>query len=450
MVRINPREVAAQVLLEIEKDDAFSNLALKKALKANGAMPEKDRAFVTEIVNGCLRNIIYIDYVINEFSSVKTEKLKPWILAVMRISVYQLIFMNVPQSAAIDEAVKLTKAKGLGALSGFVNGVLRSIARGYESVKLPDREKSFAEYVSVKYSHPLWLVKMWISYYGEEFTERLCMADTCSAPVCASVNTIKNDSQSLIKALEKEGMSVKRAKYAPNTVYISKTGNISKSKAFNDGLFFVQDESSAIAARVLAPEKGETVLDCCSAPGGKSMAMAMLMENSGKIVSRDIYEHKLDLINEAAQRLGVKIIETQLKDASSKYEEDCEGFDRVLIDAPCSGLGLLRKKADIRLKKNGNDIDALIALQRKILESCCGYVKKGGYLLYSTCTLSKKENIGNVKWLCENFDFETVDITKDLPENLKCDTAKDGYIELYPSVHGTDGFFISKLRRKES
>jgi 16S rRNA (cytosine967-C5)-methyltransferase len=450
MVRINAREVAAQVLLEIEKDDAFSNLALKKALKANGAMPEKDRAFVTEIVNGCLRNIIYIDYVINEFSSVKTQKLKPWILAVMRISVYQLIFMNVPQSAAIDEAVKLIKGKGLSALSGFVNGVLRSIARGCESIKLPDKEKCFAEYVSVKYSHPLWLVKMWISYYGKEFTERLCMADTCSAPVCASVNTIKNGSESLINTLEKEGMSVKKAKYAANTIYISKTGNISKSKAFNDGLFFVQDESSAIASKVLAPQKGETVLDCCSAPGGKAMAMAMLMENSGKIVSRDIYEHKLDLINEAAQRLGVKIIETQLKDASSKYEEDCEEFDRVLIDAPCSGLGLLRKKADIRLKKDGNDIDALIALQRKILENCCGYVKKGGYLLYSTCTLSKKENTGNVKWLCDNFDFETVDITDDLPENLKSDTAKNGYIELYPSVHGTDGFFIAKLRRKES
>ncbi|MBR5467611.1 MAG: methyltransferase domain-containing protein, partial [Firmicutes bacterium] len=198
------------------------------------------------------------------------------------------------------------------------------------------------------------------------------------------------------------------------------------------------------------PKKDETVLDCCSAPGGKSMAMAMLMENKGKIVSRDVYDHKLDLIDEAAGRLGVSIIETQLKDASSKYEEDAEKFDKVLIDAPCSGFGLMRKKADIRLKKDGNDIDSLLALQRQILENSCGYVKKGGYLLYSTCTLSRKENAGNVKWLCQNFDFEPVDITDVLPKGMECETAKDGYIELYPNVHGTDGFFIAKMRRKEN
>ena len=450
MVYINAREVAANCLMEIEKDGAFSNIALKKALKANGAMDEKNRAFVTEIVNGTLRNIIFIDHVINEFSSVKTDKLKPWILAVLRISVYQIMFMNVPESAAINEAVKLVKEKGMGRLSGFVNAVLRSIQRDGDNVNMPDKETSFAEYVSIKYSHPLWLVKMWISYYGKEFTEKLCLADTAPAPVSITVNTLKTDRESLIKTLEKEGMEVRKAKYSPNTLYISKTGNLAKSRAFAKGLFYVQDESSNIAAQILAPKKGEIVLDCCSAPGGKSMAMAMLMENKGKIVSRDVYDHKLDLIDEAAGRLGVSIIETQLKDASSKYEEDTEKFDKVLIDAPCSGFGLMRKKADIRLKKDGNDIDSLLALQKQILEASCGYVKKGGYLLYSTCTLSRKENAGNVKWLCQNFDFEPVDITDVLPDGMECETAKDGYIELYPNVHGTDGFFIAKMRRKEN
>ena len=449
MIAINAREVAAQVLTDIQKDDAYSNIALKKALKANGAMDEKNRAFVTEIVNGSLRNIIYIDYIINSFSSVKTEKMKPWLLAVLRCAVYQMFFMNVPHSAAINEAVKLIKQKGMGRLSGFANAVLRNISRKGEETVLPDKTKNFAEYVSIKYSHPLWLVKMWISYYGEDFTEKLCMADTLPPLVSITVNTLKTTRDELIEILEKEGMEVKKAEYSPNTLYISKTGNILKSKAFNEGLFFVQDESSAVAAGVLNPKKGETILDCCAAPGGKTMAMALLMENCGKIVSRDVYEHKLDLIEETAERLGINIVETQMKDASSKYEEDAEKYDKVLIDAPCSGLGLMRKKADIRLKKDGSDIDGLIKLQRQILASCSDYVKKGGYLLYSTCTLSRKENSGNIKWLCENFDFETVDITKELPKNMKCETAEKGYIELYPNVYGTDGFFIAKLKRKE-
>ncbi len=448
MVYINPRQVASQVIMEIEKNNAFSNIALQKALKANGAMSEKDRAFVTENVNGALRNIIYIDHVINSFSSVKTEKMKPWILSVLRISVYEIIFMNVPSSAAVNEAVKLVKEKGLGKLSGFVNGVLRNISRDYENVKMPDKEKEFPEYISIKYSHPLWLVKMWISYYGKDFTEKLCMANSLSPKVSLSVNTTKVSQSELIEILKNEGMEAEKAKYSPTTVYVSKTGNLLKSKAFKDGLFFVQDESSAIAAAVLSPKKGDTVLDVCSAPGGKTMAMACIMENTGHIVSRDIYDHKLELIEETANRLGISIVETENKDASSKYEEDCEKYDCVLIDAPCSGLGLLRKKADIRLKKSGKDIDGLIDIQRSILSSSASYVKKGGYLLYSTCTLSKKENMGNVKWFCDNFDFEQADITENLPDGLKDSILDKGMIELYPSIHGTDGFFISKLKRK--
>ena len=276
------------------------------------------------------------------------------------------------------------------------------------------------------------------------------MANSMAPKVSLSVNTTRVSQSELIEVLKSEGMEAEKAKYSPSTVYVSKTGNLLKSKAFKEGMFFVQDESSAIAAMVLSPEKGSSVLDVCSAPGGKTMAMACIMENRGHIVSRDVYQHKLELIDETAKRLGIDIVETELKDASSKYEEDIEKYDFVLIDAPCSGLGLLRKKADIRLKKSGNDIDTLIEIQRKILESCWRYVKKGGYILYSTCTLSKKENSGNVKWFCENFPFEQADISKNLPEGLKESLLDKGMIELYPSIHGTDGFFIAKLKRKES
>ncbi|MCI1999089.1 MAG: 16S rRNA (cytosine(967)-C(5))-methyltransferase RsmB [Clostridia bacterium] len=446
-MNINPREIVSQVLMDIEKDGKFSNIALKKALKANGAMPSKDRAFVTEVVNGTLRNIIYIDYCVNSFSSVKTENMKPWVLAVLRSAVYQIIFMSVPKSAATDEAVKLIKRKNLGGLSGFVNAVLRKISTNWDKVELPDEDKNTAEYISIKYSHPLWIVKMWINAYGSDFTKKLCMADTLPEPVNICTNTLKCKSDELEGILKKDGMNVQRGHFLKNTLIISKTGDISKNKAFVDGYFNVQDESSSFAVDILAPKSGENILDVCAAPGGKSVLAAEIMENNGKIVARDIFNHRLALIDDTAERLGIDIIKTENKDAMVFDKNDEFKFDRVLVDVPCSGLGLMRKKADIRLKKNGNDIDTLLPLQKKILETSSRYVKKGGIMVFSTCTICKKENIGNLKWILENLPFEECELS--LPKGIE---TVDGYkcaVQLFPNIHGTDGFFIAKLRRKE-
>ena len=290
MIVINPRFVAAEILVNITKDGMYNNMALKKALRQNGAMSDTDKAFVTEVVNGTLRNIFFMDYVINAVSSVKTEKMKPWILAVLRSAVYQIKFMDVPKRAAVDEAVKLVKDKGLGKLAGFTNAVLRNIP---EHISFPDEKKEPAEYLEIKYSHPKWLVRMWISQFGYDFVKELCEANGKPADITVIANRLKTDGRRLEQMLESNGVNTKKGTYLTDAVHISRTGDISALKGFKDGLFHIQDESSALAVLALGPKAGENILDICAAPGGKSLFMAELMDNKGSITSRDIYEHKL-------------------------------------------------------------------------------------------------------------------------------------------------------------
>lgn len=447
MIQINPREIAAEALMEIMTEEAYNNMTLRRLLRQNGAMPRQDRAFVTEIVNGTLRNLIYIDHVLNTFSKTKTEKMKPWLLAVLRSAVYQMYFMDVPDSAACNEAVKLAGARGYASLKGFVNGVLRTAAKKKAEIPLP--EKGTAEYLSVAYSHPLWLVRMWVAYYGYEETEAICAYDNQSPHVTIRVNTLKTNKADLKQMLEKAGVEVKDGHVSEYALHLTKTADLSRLEAFQKGLFHVQDESSQLAVKILDPQKGESILDMCAAPGGKSFTMAETMENEGRLLSCDIYEHKIELMEDGAERLGIGIMECRVKDAA-ETEEEREWFDRVLVDAPCSGLGLMRKKPDIRLKKDGNEIDSLTGIQRKILENAAGYVKKGGVLVYSTCTLCRKENEKNLEWFLQNHpDFAAEDIARFLPEDWKAETAEKGYLTLLPHKTGTDGFFISRMRRKD-
>lgn len=447
MIQINPREIAAEAMMEIMEEGAYNNMALRRLLRQNGAMPPKDRAMVTEIVNGTLRNLYYIDHVINQFSKTKTEKMKPWILAVMRTAVYQMYFMKVPDSAACNEGVKLVSERGLEPLKGFVNGVLRTMGREKENIVLP--QKGTPDFLHIQYSHPLWLIKMWIAYFGYEETENLCKANNCPPDVTIRVNTLKTKKESLRKELEKLGTTVTDGRLVLSALHLKKTADIGRLKAFTDGLFHVQDESSQLAIEMMAPKKGERILDLCAAPGGKSFTIAEKMENAGRLVCGDIYEHKIELIAQGAQRLGITMIETIQQDATEFNENYADAFDRVLVDAPCSGLGLMGKKPDIRLKKNGEEIDQLVPIQRQILENGAKYVKQGGTLIYSTCTLCKKENEKNVEWFLNNHpEFITEDITEFLPKTLWQETAEKGYITLLPHNSNTDGFFIAKMKRK--
>ncbi|MDD4842784.1 MAG: 16S rRNA (cytosine(967)-C(5))-methyltransferase RsmB [Anaerotignum sp.] len=447
MIQINAREVAAEAMMEIMEEGAYNNMALRRLLRQNGAMPPKDRALVTEIVNGALRNLYYIDHVINQFSKTKTEKMKPWVVAVLRTAVYQMYFMKTPDSAACNEAVKLIEERGLAPLKGFVNGVLRTVAREKYNIVLP--KEGTAEFLSIQYSHPLWLIKMWLAYFGYDETQKLCQADNRPPDVTIRVNTLKIEKDLLQKEMEKGGITVADGRLLPFALHLKKTADIGGLKTFTDGLFHVQDESSQLAVEILNPQKGEEILDLCAAPGGKSFTIAQKMENKGKLICGDIYEHKIELIAEGAKRLGITIIDPRQQDATQHNEEYDHAFDRVLVDAPCSGLGLMGKKPDIRLKKNGDEIDHLVPIQRKILENGANYVKQGGVLVYSTCTLCKKENEKNVEWFLNNHpDFIGEDISEFLPQELWQETAKKGYLTLLPHKSNTDGFFIAKLKRK--
>ncbi len=446
MIQINPREVAAEAMMQIMAEGAYNTVALRRLLRQNGAMQKQEKAFVTEIVNGTLRNIAYIDYVIGQFSNTKIQKIKPWLLAVLRTAVYQILFLTVPDNAACNEAVKLANERGYKGLSGFVNGLLRTIAREKQNITLP--EKNTAEYLHIVYSHPLWLVKMWIAYYGYAQTEALCKANNISPDVTIRINTTQTNQTALQEMLEKEQISVQKGVLCENALHLTKTADLTKSMSFQNGLFHVQDESSQLAAAALAPKSGQKILDICAAPGGKSFTIAQMMENKGEVVARDIYAHKVDLIAEGAKRLGLSIVHTEVSDATVFLEKDKEAFDAVLADVPCSCLGLLRKKPDIRLKKDGSEIDNLIPIQRKILEQAAMYVKTGGVLLYSTCTLSKKENEKNVEWFLQNHpEYTLEDMTPYLPKQM-ADMGKQGYLTVFPHIHHTDGFFIARLKKK--
>ena len=446
MIQINPREVAAEAMMQIMAEGAYNTVALRRLLRQNGAMQKQEKAFVTEIVNGTLRNIAYIDYVIGQFSNTKIQKIKPWLLAVLRTAVYQILFLTVPDNAACNEAVKLVNERGYKGLSGFVNGLLRTIARKKQNMTLP--EKNTAEYLHIVYSHPLWLVKMWIAYYGYAQTEALCKANNISPDVTIRINTTQTNQTALQEMLEKEQISVQKGVLCENALHLTKTADLTKSMSFQNGLFHVQDESSQLAAAALAPKSGQKILDICAAPGGKSFTIAQMMENKGEVVARDIYAHKVDLIAEGAKRLGLSIVHTEVHDATVFVEKDKEAFDAVLADVPCSCLGLLRKKPDIRLKKDGSEIDNLIPIQRKILEQAAMYIKTGGVLLYSTCTLSKKENEKNVEWFLQNHpEYTLEDMTPYLPKQM-ADMGKQGYLTVFPHIHHTDGFFIARLKKK--
>lgn len=442
------RETALKILYDINQNNAYSNLSVNKYLES-GTLRELDRAFVTDLVYGTVKWLLQIDYIIGKFSSVKLKKLSPWILNVLRLGVYQLLHTDkIPVSAACNTSVDLAKRYGHQASSRFVNAVLRSISKNRE--KLPYPEKTdMAEYFSIIYSYPKWLVEKWISLFGIEFTEALLGSNNEVPEFSARVNTLKIGRNELIEALHNEGITAGHGKYSDEAVVLYNPSSIARLEAFKKGYFQVQDESSMLAGRILNPEKGETIVDICSAPGGKATHMAQLMDNNGVIIARDVHPHKLKLIEDSAARLGIDIIRTELFDACELDEKLIGKADRVLVDAPCSGLGIIRKKPDIKYSKSMSEIAEIIALQRKILENASRYVKVGGYLVYSTCTILPEENIENVRaFLNNNKQYRLTGFEELMPEGLEINSASEGFIQLYPNLNQTDGFFISKMIRE--
>lgn len=429
------RKTALDILNSIEKNGAYSNLAVSEALKsADGA----DAAFVTRLVYGVLENRIYLDYYISKFLKDPVEKVKKNSLNILRMALYQILYMDsVPDYAAVNESVDLAKKTG-SSQAPFINGVLRSILRDREAgskvVKLPNPQKVPVKYLSVKYSFPKWLVKYMLDDYGFEFTEDYLRTSNEVPPLTIRVNRLKTDPVEVAEKLRAAGFEVESGKRSRAALTVRGTG-LFDTEAFKEGLFSVQDESSMLAVEELGPRPGETVLDLCAAPGGKSLYAAELMKNRGRIISCDIHENKTGLITAAAEKEGITIIETVTADAT-KYRPGFEGIaDRVICDVPCSGLGVVRRKPEIKYTKTAQDIKDMCRIQFAILKNAAKYVKKGGAILYSTCTISRLENEGVIRHFLskpENKDFRV--------EEMR---------QLTPFEDGTDGFFICRLSRAE-
>ena len=439
----NTRYIVYKALMRVESDGAYSNLVLDEVLSQT-ELDIRDKAFVSNIFYGVLERRITLDYIIRRFSSVRLKKIEPEVLTILRMSVYQLVFMDkVPDSAAVNEAVTLCKKLKLYRSSGFVNGLLRSITRSENRFPLPD-ERGAVKYLSVKYSCPEPIVSLWVNDYSMKTAEGTLSALFGRPPIFVRVNTLKTNEDELIKKLSDEGVSAKKT-LLENCMELSVTGSITALDAYKQGLFHVQDMSSQICCEVLGAKPGDTVSDVCAAPGGKTLNIAQRAKN-GRVFAYDIYEHKLRLISNSAKRLGALNVTTKLRDASSDLP--LEMSDRVLCDVPCSGLGVLRRKPEIRYKDD-TGVDTLPELQLKILESSARFVKPGGVLVYSTCTLNKKENNGNAAaFLAKHTEFEPLPIA--LPNGI-CRTIdeSENCLTLFPQTNGTDGFFIAAFKRKE-
>lgn len=439
----NPRKIALKILLKIEQEGAYSNIELNNSLK-EAELTGKDAGFCSALVYGVLERKILLDYIIRQYTTIRLKKIEPPVLNILRLGFLQLLFMDkVPESASVNESVKLAKGMKLQKASGFINAVMRSFIRAGCKYKLPDKANKVA-YYSVLYSTPESIVRLWLNSYGEESTVGILENQSGRPPIAVRVNTLKTTAKELKKSFEDNGII---AEYAPvdNALFVSATGAIENTVQYRQGLFHVQDIASQLCCGVLAPRADMLVYDFCSAPGGKTFTMAQLMENKGELKAFDMYEHKVKLINNGAYRLGIKNINAQLRNALSN--DNLPQADRVLCDVPCSGLGIIRRKPEIKYKEDLG-LDSLPQLQYDILCSCSEYVKAGGMLVYSTCTLNPAENEENVKrFLTEHSDFQPLKIElKDDIINVIGIT--ENTVTLAPDKNGSDGFFISLFVRR--
>lgn len=431
------RQTAFEILNKIQRDNSYSNLALDYVLEKSNA-DANDKRFISALVYGVVERKILLDYQLSLYLSQPLKKLKPQVLTILRIGAYQLLFMDkIPASAAVNESVKLAKNNQAAFASGLVNAVLRKIKDN--GLKLPnDNAENFR---SIKYSCPQWLIDLWDKAYGADNTNSILDFSFGSVPTAIRVNTLKTDSDTLINKLFDEGITAKKTS-VPKALIINGGGALHKTKCYADGLFHVQDIASQLCCSALQVKDGDTVLDICAAPGGKSFTLAEMMNNSGKLYAFDIYEHRLSLIENGAERLGITDIKA-IKNDGSVFNSDIPKADKILCDVPCAGLGVIRKKPEIRYK-SFDEVDKLPDLQYSILCISAQYLKKGGLLVYSTCSLNPDENDNIVKkFLKEHSDFESVKV---LPELQRYGEDTD-YISLMPHIHSCDGFFISALRR---
>lgn len=537
-----PRETALRILYDINEKGAYSNIAIDRHLRSS-SFRYIDKTFITGLVYGTVKWGLTIDHIIGRYSNIPIKRISPWILNILRLGIYQLIYTDrIPMSAACNESVKLAAKYGHKGSKGYVNGLLRSIARDItKNMTMDTKEvihqgiiyfvlkdlkeiKNPVKYLSIKHSHPEWMVERWVSLFGEKFTEALLKINNENPDFSIRVNTLKISKDNFVKKMEKEGIEYVRGRYIENAFLINNPTTLINSQLQEKGYFQVQDEASMLVSHILDPLPGELIMDVCAAPGGKTAHIVQIMNNKGTIIARDIHKHKIRLINDTIEKLGLDIVKTEQYDALKLDENYIGKADRVLVDAPCSGLGIIRRKPDVKwsLKidnsedlskdkdkdrdilidrnrnrnRNGNrdrnndkdensDINSnsncskdssrhrikikdgdtdnrkeIERLQYLILENSAKYVKPGGVLVYSTCTIEPRENIEVVTgFLKQNHHFYMENLMEIIPPEIALRTidetwanraknVKDGHIQLFPNVDGIDGFFIARMRRR--
>lgn len=450
----NTRETAFQVIYKVLEDGEYSHVVLRQALQEERDAEKRDRAFVTRLVEGTLEHLLTIDYLLNKVSKTPVKKMKPVIRTVLRLSVYQLLFMDsVPDSAVCNEAVKLVKAKGLHGLSGFVNGVLRNVARGKQEwlteAFYPDKKNTPVQYLSIRYSLPEWLCSYFIKEYGPEKAEKIAEGSLRNPQTTIRCNTAKLAKEELQARLRQQGFEAEDGVYAKDALYLSGYDTLEKIPEFTEGLFQIQDESSMLVAELAGLKKDNLVLDVCSAPGGKALHAANILEKlgGGCVISRDVSKKKTALIKENTERLQVKNITIQVADATVCDETMIGRADVVIADLPCSGIGIMAKKPEIRYRMTAENQKELVTLQKEMLKVVQRYVKPGGILMYSTCTINKEENEVQAKEICEKYGFVPAMNEVELPEELQAEVQEGGWIQLLPGIHACDGFFIARLKK---
>ena len=449
---MNVREIVLDILLELAGGNEYVNVLIAAVLEKYDYLDGREKAFVKRVAEGTVERRIQIDYVLDRFSRTPVRKMKPLIRELLRMSCYQILFMdNIPDAAACNEAVKLAKKRHFQSLQGYVNGVLRAVARGRETLVYPDRETAYREYLSVCCSMPPWLVDHFCVSYGEARCEEILRTFLRRGAVGIRFQDAVGEAERerLIAAWRKRGVNVERSPYLPYAVSVERADGIRSLEGYAEGAFAVQDISSMLAVEAAGIRAGDTVIDVCAAPGGKALHAASRLAGTGQVIACDLTSYKTGKIEENMRRLRAANVSVRVRDARVPDEELIGRADVLLADVPCSGLGVIGRKQDIKYRVTPESLRGVQLLQREILRNVVSYLKPAGTMIYSTCTMNPAENEETVDWLCGEFALETVSMAGELPESLR-GAAEKGYVQLMPDIHGTDGFFIAKLRRRGS
>ena len=443
----NPRQAASAVLLRIQKEGCYADQLMDREL-SKGNLNGPDRGLFAELVFGVLRRQGTLDHILSGLLAQPLARQEPQVLIFLRLGLYQLMYLDrIPESAAVNESVNLAK-QVLPRASGLINAVLRNYLRHKDSVTYPDPAAAPAASIAARHSHPAWLVKLWFSQLGEAETELLAEASSCQPPLTLRANTLKTTRAELLDRFAANGITAAACRFSPVGMLIEGRHHIPGLPGFREGLFAVQDEASQLAGILLDPQPGERVLDTCAAPGGKATHLAQLMENQGELLAMDVSASKLPLIQEAAQRLGITNMRTRAADLLQSGALPADAFDRVLLDAPCSGLGVIRRNPEAKWRLTPDDVSRLAATQKTMLKNAIRMLKPGGVLVYSTCSTTREENEDVVADFLSRHPHCVLENLNEIFPDYRELFTEDGMFRAWPHRYGMDGFFAARIRKK--